>query len=270
MRKLLVQLLAALTFTAFAHRVSAQSSASASKRGASTQAEAPPGYEETVQLALHEFELENYAEARAGFLRAHKLYPNARTLRALGLVAYELKNYVTSVDYLAQALASHERALTGDQRDEVETLLDRARGYVGRYRVSLRPTEARLYLDGELLSPPVPQVLALSVGDHLIEAQADGYRPLRRSVEVAGGAEEPLNLVLVPLSVEQPAPVSSEDAPSRSETSWARKKWWLWTTLGLVVAGGVATGLVFGLREPDATQPSGGTTQQVLRIPTGN
>ncbi|MEY4512912.1 MAG: hypothetical protein RLZZ450_5034 [Pseudomonadota bacterium] len=51
-----------------------------------------PGYRETIAEALIEYEAHNYLEARTLFERAHKLYPNARTLRGLAVVAFELRN----------------------------------------------------------------------------------------------------------------------------------------------------------------------------------
>ena len=50
----------------------------------------------------------------------------------------------------------------------------------------------------------------------------------------------------------RPAPVKA--APKRVETP-IYKKWWLWTIVGVVVAGGVATGVVLGTRQKDADIP---------------
>jgi tetratricopeptide (TPR) repeat protein len=249
-------------------RVAAEADKAAASSASSAEAAvfgAPPGYDETVRLALREFELENYAEARTGFLKAHKLYPNARTLRALGLVAYELKNYVTSIDHLAAALDSSVRPLTNAQRSEVENVLARARGYVGRYKLSLRPAGARLFVDGELLEQAQGKVLSLSVGDHALEAQAEGYRTLRKNLEVIGGAEENLDLTLLALKSE---PHETHATSETSEARPLRKQWWLWVTLGVVVAGGIATGLVLGLPEPKPTGATGGTTNAVLTLPS--
>jgi tetratricopeptide (TPR) repeat protein len=66
---------------------------------------APSEYERMVGLAFREYELGNYAEARAGFLEAHRLSPSARTYRALGMVEYELKNYGDAIERLRQALS---------------------------------------------------------------------------------------------------------------------------------------------------------------------
>jgi hypothetical protein len=41
-----------------------------------------------------------------------------------------------------------------------------------------------------------------------------------------------------------------------------RKKWWFWTTLGLVAAAGVTTGLVLGLHDG-----GGGSGETTIDIP---
>ena len=76
----------------------------------------PPEYRALVTHALEEFDAQNYAEARSLFLRAHTIYPSARTLRALGMVEFELKNYVDSITRLEEALSERTRALTGQTR----------------------------------------------------------------------------------------------------------------------------------------------------------
>lgn len=247
----------------------AEPAASRASPPRAAESDAPPGYDETVRLALREFELENYAEARTGFLKAHALYPNARTLRALGLVSYELKSYVAAVDYLTAALSAAVRPLTSAQRTEVEGVLQRARGYVGRYHVSLRPAAARLSVDGEQVDLARDRRLALSVGNHALDAQAEGYLPLRRNLEVIGGAEQELDLVLQAREIDSATENSRQTTP-RSEAAPVYKKWWLWTTVVAVVAGGVAAGLVLSLREPKPSEPTGGTTDAVLRLPLQN
>ena len=246
--------------------------AQASKRGkTASQAtnageDNPPGYDQAIENALHEFELENYAEARSGFREAHRLFPNARTFRALGMAEFELKNYPAALEYLEQALASAERPLSASQRADTEQLLTRARGYVGRYQLSLRPPSATLLVDGNAPTLRAGNLLVLPVGEHSLEADADGHRPLRRSLQVVGGEQESLDLVLLPTPVAA-APVEHRpDTPAPAATP-VYKKWWLWTTIGVVVAAGVATGLVLGMRKSDDAEVTGGNTGTVLTLP---
>src|SRR5688572_888187 len=53
-----------------------------------------PDYKRAVEEALKEYGLGHFEEARSLFRRAHGIYPNARTLRGLGMVEFELRHYV--------------------------------------------------------------------------------------------------------------------------------------------------------------------------------
>src|SRR5690349_15250674 len=66
----------------------------------------PAEYERAIDSGIAEFQQGNYVEAREQFARAHALVPNARTLRSLGMVEFELRNYVDAVTYLEGALGS--------------------------------------------------------------------------------------------------------------------------------------------------------------------
>ena len=59
------------------------------KKGA--QDKSNPAYSKALASAMAEYELGNWTEARALFEQAHELNPNARTLRAIGLCAFEEK-----------------------------------------------------------------------------------------------------------------------------------------------------------------------------------
>jgi tetratricopeptide (TPR) repeat protein len=227
----------------------------------------PADYDQTVKRALDEFELANYAEARSVLLEAHAMYPNARTLRALGMVEFELKNYASSVAYLEQALDSNERALTSEQQREAEQLLARANGYIGRYVISLRPAQATLSIDGQPVQPDAQGLLLLPVGDHELEATADGHRNLRRTLNVVGGRRQALDLILLPRTAEESdARARAPDGPSARSDTPLYKKWWLWTTIGVVVAAGAATGIVLATRTPEPKDPNGGSLDHVVQL----
>jgi hypothetical protein len=109
-------------------------------------------------------------------------------------------------------------------------------------------------------------VLLLPVGRHVIEVEADQHRPLHRELQVVGGEEEALDFLLLPT----PVPVASSSPQPDTPTAAPKpvyKKWWLWTTVGIVVAAGVATGVVLGMRDKDSGEVSGGNTRTVLTLP---
>lgn len=187
----------------------------------SAAAAAEASYQTTIEQAVREFGLENWAEARALFRKAHVISPSGRTLRGMGMAAFELKLYVDALRELTAALEATHRPLTPEQRKQVQSLLEQSRAFVGRYHVTLDPAYARLVVDGQAALFDAGNVLLLALGDHLVSATADGHDELRLGLRVDGGEDVPLHLqltktVLAPSEpVVQAAPIAPpQDAPA--------------------------------------------------------
>jgi tetratricopeptide (TPR) repeat protein len=220
-----------------------------------TQAQTPEHsasatYRDTVEMATEEFNLGNYTEARALFEKAHALSPSARTLRGLGLAEFELRNYPRAVEHLEAALATEVKALAGEVRESTVALLHRAEGYTGRVMLGVEPASAQVSLNGQPLEHGRDD-LVLSVGDHVFEFSATGYASQRRTVHVASRASTKLQVALqgiaAPKLAAESAAATHADVEPTSVPVY--KRWWLWTTLG-VVAAGAAVATVFLVREP--------------------
>jgi hypothetical protein len=248
---LMVALSGALVFPA-ARPCSAQGRAepSSSEGGAARE---PADYKPTIDSAVGEFEHGNFEEAREHFARAHALFPNARTLRGLGMVEFELRNYVDAVTYLKAALRSEVKPLAGSLRSETERLLQRALAYVGSVRLRIQPNHAELSVDGFPVAEPSRNELILPVGDHVLELHAEGYVSERHAIKLRGEQVLTLELQLtragIVASAGAPPREVATDRPGTAPTP-AYKRWWLWTSVGLVLAGGI-TAAVLLTRDPE-------------------
>ncbi len=151
-------------------------------------------YRELLAEALSEYGAGRYREARAMFDRAHEEFPNARTLRGIGMTSFELRQYVDSVRFLKRSLAHQVRPLTDEQRASVEALIERAGAFVGRYVVTVRPLAATLTLDGAPVTPEEDGAIFLDLGRHHLEVTCGGCRSASRVVEVRGGENEAMVL----------------------------------------------------------------------------
>jgi hypothetical protein len=127
------------------------------------------------------------------FERAHALAPSARTLRGLGISAFELRHYVQAVRELEASLVDPRNPLTAEQRSEVNQAVARARRYVGTVSVRVRPERAMLLLDGVEIKE---RELLLDVGDDRLTARAEGYRDADHALRVAGGSTQSVVLEL--------------------------------------------------------------------------
>jgi tetratricopeptide (TPR) repeat protein len=219
----------------------------------------PAEYRERIDEALREFSVQNYQEARSLFLQAHALVPGARTLRALGLCEYELRDYGETIKYLESALASKIKPLTPELRSETEQLIKRARNFVGRVELETRPERAQLMVDGVKVEGREP--LWLSMGEHTLEVSAPSFGSEKRKLSVKGGEDKRMSIILAPAE-------SKGQADARADKPSSEKRWykspWLWSSLGVVVLGaGAATAIVLTRdKEPQRDRGTTGVTLQ--------
>lgn len=146
--------------------------------------------------AVAEYNAGRYAEARALFRQAHEGSPSARTLRGIGMAAFELREYVEALRALNAALEAESRPLTDEQRQHVDSLIARANAFVGRYRVRLSPDEASLSVDGAPARLEPDGTLVLNLGEHELVARCPGCTAETRTVRVRGGEEEEMSFEL--------------------------------------------------------------------------
>ena len=146
-------------------------------------------YEAAIATAVREYEAGNWPEALAMFEQAHALRPSARTLRGMGVAAFESRRYARAIAYLRQALSAADlQATIGDEATALHRLHARAQRYVGRLVLVASgqgpaPTDPRVWIDsypavvvdGEVLVDP---------GEHELRVEAEGYLPIQRSLVI--------------------------------------------------------------------------------------
>ena len=221
----------------------------------------PPEYRGIVDSALEEFDAQHWAEARALFERAHAIFPNARTLRGMGMAAFELRDYVAARRALESSLTEPRRALTEEQRAQVTELMSRARMFVGDFRIGPAPIGTVIAVDGAPATADgdlgAQASVPLAVGQHVVTLRAPDGRTARAQITVHGGESAELALTIAAESAPEitaepeptpPAPVPP--APSSSPPAWA---------LGLAIGGGVlviAGAVLLGVGASDAATVS--------------
>jgi hypothetical protein len=177
-------------------------------------------------------------------------------LRALGHCEFELEHYVAAVEFLQQTLFSAVRPLDDTQRQETQELLIRARSHVARCTVQTMPRDALVLIDGVEASRDVSGAVLLGAGAHAVEVHAPGYMVGQREVTMAGGVDRVVQIAL------EPVPVRGSGA----EAVPLRKKWWLWTSVAVVGAVGLATALALSLHDPGEGKVDGGSTSMVIPV----
>lgn len=268
-RLALIRSLVVLSLVLFSGRVAAQ-------------AGEPAGYRSAVNEALSEYKAGHFEEARALFAEAHAIYPNARTLRGLGMTAYELRRYRESIEYLEDALGSPVKPLDGRLRSETESLLTRAYRFVARLRLVLTPTSTLVSIDGHPGIPAPDKPLLLEPGLHQFEFSAEGHHAEKRELDVKGReiitwtiqlATQPEPPPAAPVAAAaapvvpppeqvakaaEPAPIETKPVTHTEPAEQRRplyKNPWLWTGIALGVTA-IAVGVGIALSK-DSTEERG-------------
>jgi hypothetical protein len=175
---------------------------------AMTPEEEEKAYQQAIGQAVQEFAAGRWEEARALFKRAHQIEPNARTLRGMGMAAFELRMYVAALRELEAALRDERKPLTSEQRTQAQTLVDQSNAFVGRYQLILEPEGARPYVDAQPVQFEMGGIVLLDVGDHELRVIAEGYRPFTQQLRVDGGQNLVLRIKLEPETAAPAAPAA--------------------------------------------------------------
>jgi hypothetical protein len=210
-------------------------------------------YRAVVARAITEFAAGRWAEARSLFLRGHALWPSARTLRSLGMTAFELRDYPRALVELQAALDDTRRPLSDEQRAQVTSLIEQTRAFVGRYRVRLSPARALLLVDGDARELETDGVLLLGVGRHELVVRSEGHRELQRVLDVHGDEDQELTLTLQPIQLALPpaarplavttaAPDRAPQAPANAADG---ARVWTWVAGGAALALGAASAVLW-------------------------
>ena len=221
----------------------------------------PNEYETLIDRALAAFEAARYPEARSLFEAAHALQPGARTLRGLGLIAFQQHDYNLARHELSTAMASTLRPLTPVQRVELAELLAWMTSELATLKLELSPLHATAEVDERVRSPGE---ILLDPGEHELHVRAEGHQPHTQKLTLGIGQTLTLQLKLQPviaatggMRVESPH-VLADHAPSAPEASGGVfTRWWFWSGVGAVVVGAVIVGIVIAQSSESAYEPGG-------------
>lgn len=165
---------------------------------AQTSPDHEAAFEPTVERALQAYDAGRWDEARLLFEQAHSLEPSARTLRAIGMVAFNQADYVTALLSLEASLVDARKPLSPEQRSHAAQLIGVAEQRIGLFRLRLQPTNAVVSVDGEPPRRRLDGRLVLAPGHHQLAATAAGHRALSHRLEVTPGDRAALEFELEP------------------------------------------------------------------------
>lgn len=202
--------------------------------------------------------------------------PRARA--QVGLLEGQLGRWLAAEESLASALEARGDAWVEPRRATLEATLAQVRAHLSELTVVANVPGATLAVNGAAAGRlPLARGVRVAVGAVVIDLDAEGHEHLRQSVEVVPGQTR-VAVELVPVRVAPPVlpPPRALEAP-RAEAPRAEgprggvapgvtSRWWFWTGLGVLVAGGVVVGLAAGGVFNTVQPPQAGTAYDVSAL----
>ncbi|HKP58464.1 MAG TPA: PEGA domain-containing protein [Polyangiales bacterium] len=242
-------------------------------------------YAAVLDQAVEAFDRHDYGRARTLFEKAHALRANARVLRGLGLSALQLRRFTQAKQELTAALSDTRQPLTQAQRESVAALLAWMETDLATLRLRLKPSNSQITLDGE---PALATEFVLEPGAHQLRVTSEGYEAESRALELSAGEDRTLDIALLALIPPTPPPPpistatkpadarrneqrsSPQHDPNPPQSSTVLERWWFWTAVGVLIAGGVATAVALTAKEPEPAYEQhglGGVMMPLGRLP---
>jgi hypothetical protein len=199
-------------------------------------------YKELVREGMLKYTRGFWPEARAYFLKAHQLAPNARTLRGLALVSYDSRHYVDASDYAEQSLAHAVQPVNDKMAEELKQLISQAKALIVRAELVTTPSAAELRVDGMLVARRADGSLWLDPGEHELSVSAPGYFSDTRKLQAE--AEHPMRIeIALKSSAVTSVQVAAKPARARAEERSALP----WVVVGISGAVAAAGGIMLAV-----------------------
>jgi tetratricopeptide (TPR) repeat protein len=177
-----------------------------------------------------------YDAALSELKRAYELAPAFRILFNLGVMCLAVHDHARAINYFEQYLAEAGSAATAEVRAQVAQTLEELALRVARVSVRVNVPGALVYVDDEPAgTAPLGSALRLNAGRRRVSAHARGWLPDSRVLDVAGGDELAVELLL--------EPSHPSGMPVVAEPAGPRVPWMSWGATVLLAGGSVFCGL---------------------------
>jgi tetratricopeptide (TPR) repeat protein len=214
----------------------------AGKNAAARKAAALPHFKKGIAL----FNDGNYRQAIDEFEKAYSIFPSPKIHLRIALCYKWLAQNLKALEYYEKFLEETPenpedksiRIVRKQTELEVRNLLK----LVARVRMVMEgPKGAEVRINGELVGhAPLDKIKRLEPGKATVVALHKGYHPFRRELQVSSNQEAQVKIKLLEI---KPKVIKEQQVVEKViKEPPIYKKWWFWTAIGTLVAGG-ATGL---------------------------
>jgi len=140
----------------------------------------------------------DFSGAYAKFGQAYELSKDPRLLFDMAVCSRNLHDYAHMQGLLLRYEREAGESMSTDDRAGVESALATIRTLVGSVKLSVSEPEAAVAIDGERIgTTPIDEPIVLNLGKHTLSITKEGFTPIERALDIAGGSETPLGLSMV-------------------------------------------------------------------------
>jgi tetratricopeptide (TPR) repeat protein len=151
--------------------------------------------------ALEFADQQAYPEALVELERARAAAPHYALLYNIGQVYSALGDPKKAIEALSEYLAQGGDSLPPERQREVRAALALLRARLGTLELTVQPSDAVLYVDGERMGAAAPSTaFELGAGVHHLLLHRQGYASAERQVALRGGERIALDVTLEPAS----------------------------------------------------------------------
>mgnify|MGYP001298737643 CR=1 FL=1 len=210
------------------------------------------------RLGIADFDGGYYNRAIDKFKAALKLYPSPKIHTRIALAYKWLGNNLKALEhyelFLKEFTAKPDNEADQQLREQVEKReIARLLRMVAQVKIVMEaPPGAEIRINGRPVgAAPMNQVFRLDPGPVAISAAHKGYYEFKKDLDVKGGKTFDVQVLLVKIKPK----VIQKVITIRATPIY--KRWWFWTVVGAVVAGGTAGLSAYLSTREIARDPSG-------------
>ena len=172
---------------------------------------------------------QEWSAARASFEAAWSLFPHPSILLNLAIARLHTDDPVRAEQDLVRFLSEDGGASADELASAREALAD-ARSRLGSLRVIASPPIVRVAVDGTAVetlrradagASGVVAEMRIKPGRHAISVEAEGFVPVRRSVDVVAKGEASVTVILAALEIVAKPPPEPPGVSTRSIVGWS-------------------------------------------------
>ena len=220
--------------------VAAAQSPSTDRRGSADVRTARSHFQQGVALYYEG----DHSAALVEFRRAYSVAPHFQILYNIGACHFALKDYARALAAYRQHLKEGKTLIDAEARKKVESEVRLLRRRTARLTLQVDPVGTVITIDGAPVGQsPLRKPVIVNTGRHRVEFTHPDAQSTTRWIEVAGGDEERLSVVLEPKAA-APPPVDALALTAAAEPSSNTPLYVSLTLTGVLASAAAVTGVL--------------------------